>query len=47
MFLHALRAVIVHPVTGAELELEAPLPPELAAFLAGLDAGEPSRAQEF
>ncbi len=47
MFLHALKAVIVHPVTGAVLELEAPLPPELKAFLAGLDAGEASRAQEF
>jgi 23S rRNA pseudouridine955/2504/2580 synthase len=47
MFLHALKAVIVHPVTGAVLELEAPLPPELAAFLSGLDAGEASRAQEF
>ena len=47
MFLHAFKAVIVHPVTGAEIELEAPLPPELAAFIAGLDAGEASRAQEF
>jgi len=47
MFLHALKAVIVHPATGTVLELEAPLPPELAAFLASLDTGEASRAQEF
>lgn len=47
MFLHALRAVIVHPVTGAVLELEAPLPPELKAFVAGLDAGEGARGQEI
>ncbi len=47
MFLHAFKAVIVHPVSGAVLELEAPLPPELEIFLAGLDAGEASRAQEF
>jgi 23S rRNA pseudouridine955/2504/2580 synthase len=47
MFLHAFKAVIVHPVTGATLELEAPLAPDLEKFLAGLDAGEASRAQEF
>ncbi len=47
MFLHAFKAVIVHPLTGAVLELEAPLPPELAGFIDGLDAGEASRAQEF
>ena len=29
MFLHAFKAVIVHPASGAVLELEAPLPPEL------------------
>lgn len=47
MFLHAFKAVIVHPVSGANLELEAPLPPELQACLAGLDADEASHAQEF
>ena len=47
MFLHAFKAVIVHPASGAVLELEAPLPSELENFIAGLDAGEASRAQEF
>jgi len=47
MFLHAFKAVIVHPISGATLELEAPLPPELEAFLARLDASEASHAQEF
>jgi 23S rRNA pseudouridine955/2504/2580 synthase len=40
MFLHACEAVISHPQSGATLSLEAPLPPELQAFLATLDAGE-------
>jgi 23S rRNA pseudouridine955/2504/2580 synthase len=40
MFLHACAAVITHPQSGATLSLEAPLPPELQAFLATLDAGE-------
>jgi len=40
MFLHACEAVITHPQSGATLSLEAPLPPELQAFLATLDAGE-------
>ena len=47
MFLHAFKAVIVHPASGSVLELEAPLPSELETFLAELDAGEASRAQEF
>jgi len=47
MFLHAFKAVIVHPISGATLELDAPLPPELEKFLARLDAGEASHAQEF
>jgi 23S rRNA pseudouridine1911/1915/1917 synthase len=32
-FLHAARLRLAHPVTGEELDLEAELPPELAAFL--------------
>jgi 23S rRNA pseudouridine955/2504/2580 synthase len=47
MFLHAFKAVIRHPRSGETLELEAPLPADLKAFLAALDAGEASRAQEF
>ena len=38
MFLHAARIVIAHPSTGVELALEAPLPADLAKFLATLDA---------
>ena len=41
MFLHACRAVISHPLSGETLAFEAPLPPELLAFLAGLDACSP------
>lgn len=33
MFLHAARLRLVHPVTGAEVELVSPLPPELKEFL--------------
>jgi 23S rRNA pseudouridine955/2504/2580 synthase len=47
MFLHAFKAVIHHPASGAILALEAPVPAELQAFLAALDAGEASRAQAF
>ena len=36
MFLHARRLAFDHPATGARLELEAPLPPECAALVAGL-----------
>src|SRR4029077_4116440 len=32
-FLHAHRLTFVHPVTGAELDLEAPLPSELVVAL--------------
>jgi len=39
MFLHACKAVITHPQTGAPLTLEAPLPAELRTFLETLDAG--------
>ncbi len=47
MFLHAFKAVISHPQSGASLTLEAPLPPELQAFLAALDVGEARHAQAF
>jgi 23S rRNA pseudouridine955/2504/2580 synthase len=45
MFLHACKAVITHPRSGAEVVLEAPLPPELQAFVAALDAEEAGRAK--
>ncbi len=38
-FLHAARLVFEHPITGAQLSLEAPLPPELEAVLKRLRAG--------
>ncbi|MES2206175.1 MAG: RluA family pseudouridine synthase [Pseudomonadota bacterium] len=33
MFLHAWKLSLRHPISGAPLELEAPLPPELSKFL--------------
>ena len=36
MFLHACKVVITHPQSGATLSLEAPMPPELQAFLVNL-----------
>ncbi len=39
MFLHAHRLALAHPVSGAPLVLESPLPTDLAAFVARLDAG--------
>jgi 23S rRNA pseudouridine1911/1915/1917 synthase len=35
-FLHARRLSFTHPFTGAELEVESPLPPDLQGFLAAL-----------
>lgn len=35
-FLHAARIAFTHPTTGARVECEAPLPPDLAAILARL-----------
>jgi 23S rRNA pseudouridine955/2504/2580 synthase len=32
MFLHAWRLVLHHPVSGEMLQLETPLPPELAPW---------------
>jgi 23S rRNA pseudouridine955/2504/2580 synthase len=39
MFLHAAKAVIVHPLSGEPLALEAPLPADLKAFMDGLGGG--------
>ncbi|TVO53483.1 RluA family pseudouridine synthase [Denitromonas halophila] len=46
MFLHAARLQFVHPLTGKEIRVEAPLPPELQAFLNQLDANEVRDAGE-
>ena len=35
--LHAMRLSLAHPVTGAPLVIEAPLPEDLATFWASLD----------
>jgi 23S rRNA pseudouridine955/2504/2580 synthase len=40
MFLHAARLAFVHPATGEALQLEAPLPAALAAYVARLDQSE-------
>lgn len=40
MFLHAARLSLPHPLSGAPLAFEAPLPAELQAFVAQLDAHE-------
>jgi 23S rRNA pseudouridine955/2504/2580 synthase len=38
MFLHARKLGFDHPITGERVELESPLPPELASLVARLDA---------
>jgi 23S rRNA pseudouridine955/2504/2580 synthase len=38
MFLHAYRIRFAHPLTGSEVVVEAPLAPDLAAFIARLSA---------
>jgi 23S rRNA pseudouridine1911/1915/1917 synthase len=43
-FLHAAVLAFAHPVTGKALELSAPLPEELEAFLARLERGDASAA---
>lgn len=43
MFLHAARLSFAHPLTGEALALEAPLPPELRAFVDYLDRTEPTK----
>ncbi|MDQ7988147.1 MAG: RluA family pseudouridine synthase [Candidatus Dactylopiibacterium sp.] len=37
MFLHAAQLAFTHPVSGERIRLEAPLPPELAAFVRQVD----------
>ncbi|MFZ0959541.1 MAG: RluA family pseudouridine synthase [Terriglobia bacterium] len=37
-FLHAAKLAFAHPVTGAPLQFEAPLPQELVAFLARMES---------
>jgi 23S rRNA pseudouridine1911/1915/1917 synthase len=37
-FLHAAKLEFAHPLTGKLLQLEAPLPEELTAFLARLES---------
>jgi uncharacterized protein YukJ len=39
-FLHAARLEFTHPITGKLLQLEAPLPAELEAFLSRLEDGQ-------
>lgn len=41
MFLHAAGLGLTHPVTGAAVALDAPLPDELESFITALDANEP------
>jgi 23S rRNA pseudouridine1911/1915/1917 synthase len=43
-FLHAAVLAFAHPVTGKALQLSAPLPEELEAFLARLERGDASAA---
>jgi len=43
-FLHAAKLAFTHPLTGAPLKFEAPLPGELAAFLARVETREGSRS---
>jgi 23S rRNA pseudouridine1911/1915/1917 synthase len=38
-FLHAARLAFAHPVTGEEVDVASPLPPDLAAALARAEAG--------
>jgi 23S rRNA pseudouridine955/2504/2580 synthase len=40
MFLHAQRIEFEHPVDGKPIAVEAPLPVDLAEFLAQLDAAK-------
>ncbi|WP_343630166.1 pseudouridine synthase [Roseateles sp.] len=47
LWLHAQRMTLAHPLSGAELSVEAPLGPEWAPFLAGVAAsaaGDPREA---
>lgn len=40
MFLHAAKLSLPHPLTGAPVDLAAPLPPDLSGFLSRLDSNE-------
>jgi 23S rRNA pseudouridine955/2504/2580 synthase len=40
MFLHAAKLALPHPLTSAQIDLSAPLPPELRSFLERLDGNE-------
>lgn len=40
MFLHAARLALPHPLSGAGVELESPLPPELRGFTDALERNE-------
>jgi 23S rRNA pseudouridine1911/1915/1917 synthase len=42
-FLHAARLALPHPLTGERLEVESPLPDDLAAVLDGLRREQPER----
>ena len=45
MFLHAWRLTLPHPTEPRQLELESPLPPDLAGFIKRLDAADSSDAE--
>jgi 23S rRNA pseudouridine1911/1915/1917 synthase len=45
-FLHAAALAFAHPLTGRQLELEAPLPAELEAFLERIEAGRAEPAKK-
>jgi 23S rRNA pseudouridine955/2504/2580 synthase len=40
MFLHAAKLALPHPLSGAPVELESPLPVELRSFTEKLDRNE-------
>lgn len=44
MFLHASRLEFTHPVSSTPITIEAPLPPDLAGFVAALEAGTTEEA---
>jgi 23S rRNA pseudouridine955/2504/2580 synthase len=44
MFLHAWKLQVPHPITGAPLRLEAPLPPELVEVLGRANLAAPPGA---
>ncbi len=47
MFLHAWKLGFGHPMTGERVELESPLPPELASLVARLDAESGGAGQGY